>query len=83
MIKNTTQDTRPEAREDHQASEDYLDDDEYIESLIEIEDDLFWDVMIPAIVTLVATGALVVNRRMVHDRRENVVIGPAQDGQQP
>ena len=60
-----------------------MDEDEYIESLIEIEDDLFWDVIIPAIVTLVATGALVVNRRMVHDRRENVVIGPPQDAQQP
>ena len=68
------------AREDHHAGgEDDLDEDEYIESLIEIEDDLFWDVIIPAIVTLVATGALVVNRRMVHDRRENVLIRPHQD----
>lgn len=83
MIKNTTQDTRPEAMEGHHAGEGDLEEDEYIESLIEIEDDLFWDVIIPAIVTLVATGALVVNRRMVHDRRENVLIRPAQDGQQP
>ncbi len=82
MIKNTTQDTRTEVREDHRAGEEGLDEDEYIESLIEIEDDLFWDVIIPAIVTLMATGALVINRRMVHDRRENVLIRP-QEEQQP
>ncbi len=56
---NTTNETK---NDDEYLSD--FDNDEYLESLMELEDDLLWDMLIPAFVALLATGSIWLNRRL-------------------